>query len=88
MLAHPVHDITEIQQRQRYVRYFYDHEHTTAFRGLLRHVHDIPKMVSTILYKPLNPLIFVKLRTTLAVFLDQGTEGKLKAQLITALHYI
>ena len=74
MLGHPVHDIVEIQQRQRYVQYFCDHEQTHALHGLLRHVHDIPKMVSTILYKPLDPLIFVKLRATLAVFLDQGTE--------------
>src|SRR3989338_2129285 len=71
MLGHPVHDIVEIQQRQRYVQYFCDHTESHAFHSFLRHVHDIPKMVSTILYKPLNPLSFVKLRATLAVFLDQ-----------------
>lgn len=88
LLMHPIHDAAMLTQRQRHVSYFCDHADRHAIHSLLRHVHDIPKMVSTILYKPLNPLNFIKLRTTLAVFLDQGKEGKLKSQVIAALTHI
>jgi len=88
MLMHPIHDIAQLTQRQRYISYFSAHIDRTAIYNLLRQVHDVPKMVSTILYKPLNPLYFVKLRTTLAVFLDQGKDTKLKAEVIASLTYI
>lgn len=88
LLMHPIHDAAQLTQRQRYISYFVEHNDSAAIHMLLRQVHDIPKMVSTILYKPLNPLNFVKLRTTLAVFLDQWKDSKLKSQVISALTHI
>lgn len=85
---HPIHDVQVLRTRQRYVQYFCDHNDSQAIHSLLRQVHDIPKMVSTILYKPLNPMSFVKLRSTLAVFLDQSHDGKLKGHIVDALTYI
>ncbi len=88
LLMHPIHDVQTLRTRQRYVQYFCDHNDRQAIHSLLRQVHDIPKMVSTILYKPLHPLHFVKLRSTLAVFLDQSHDGKLKSQVISGLTHI
>jgi len=88
LLTHPIHDVQALRTRQSYVQYFCDHNDRQAIYHLLRQVHDIPKMVSTILYKPLNPLYFVKLRSTLAIFLDQTHDGKLKGQVMAGLTHI
>lgn len=88
LLTHPIHDVQVLRTRQSHIQYFCDHSDRQAIYHLLRQVHDIPKMVSTILYKPLNPLSFVKLRSTLAVFLDQTQDGKLKAQVMAGLTHI
>jgi len=88
LLVNPIHDVQALRTRQSHIQYFCDHTDRQSIYHLLRQVHDIPKMVSTILYKPLNPLFFVKLRSTLAVFLDQTQDGKLKAQVMAGLTHI
>jgi DNA mismatch repair protein MutS len=88
IISHPVHDMSVLAQRQQHIQYCIQHNDLHAMHQLLRQVHDIPKMVSTILYKQLTPLSFVKLRSTLAIFLDERDNTKLLREVIVLLQRI
>jgi DNA mismatch repair protein MutS len=88
ILSHPVHDMSVLTQRQQQIQYCLQHNDLYVMHQLLRQVHDIPKMVSTILYKQLTPVSFVKLRSTLAIFLDERHNPKLLREVIVLLQRI
>jgi len=86
VLSKPLSDINKIELRQSYIKYFLIQENLDDMYKILWDVHDISKMLSTIIYKPSHPLYFIKLRSTLAVFFEQSNHNsKLRSWLVASL---
>jgi len=72
MLANPINDLEQINRRLGHIsRLQTTLEHTKYIHTALNHVLDIPKIVTAILYKKLSPTAFVKLRSTIRIFLEK-----------------
>jgi DNA mismatch repair protein MutS len=72
VLSNPMHTLPLLQERQQHIIRYQAHPHAKELLKQLNETFDIHKLVSTILYRKLTPLPFVKLRTTLGVFFDTG----------------
>ncbi len=70
-LTNPIKDPEQLQRRLNMIEnYFTDQEKSKHIHQLLSSVRDIPKLVTTILYKKLLPNTFIKLRSTLRIFFE------------------
>ncbi len=71
VLTNPIKDREQLQRRLNTIaRYFDQQEFSKNIYELLTHVRDIPKLVTTVLYKKIVPNTFIKLRSTLRIFFD------------------
>ncbi|MCX6825009.1 MAG: hypothetical protein NTY80_02180 [candidate division SR1 bacterium] len=84
IITNPIKDIVQINWRLNTIKKYlndgmierlidgniYKEEKSKRIHQLLTHVRDIPKLVSTILYKKLLPNTFIKLRATLRIFFE------------------
>jgi len=73
LLANPITNIAALNQRFAHISWYMDHwQEAGIIHNHLTHVSDIPKIISTLLYRKLLPSGFIKLRATLALFLEQS----------------
>ena len=70
LLTNPTHTLPVLQQRQAHIARYQQHENSREILKTLGQSFDINKLLSTILYRKLSPIPFLKLRTTLGLFLD------------------
>jgi DNA mismatch repair protein MutS len=70
LLTNPIHTLSLLQERQSHIMRYQEHPHAKELLKQLYETFDIHKLLSTILYRKLTPLPFVKLRTTLGIFFD------------------
>ncbi len=72
-LTNPIKDLEQLQRRLDMIENFFsDQEKSKHIHQLLANVRDIPKLVTTILYKKLLPNTFIKLRSTLRIFFENA----------------
>jgi DNA mismatch repair protein MutS len=68
VLLHPTQDLHTLTSRQQHIKNYtqrsWDAKH---IQMVLRHMVDMPKIISTLLYKKSSPLIFWKLRYALSL---------------------
>lgn len=76
-LANPINDLSEIQRRQHYISHYQELEYSKEILKKLNETFDLQKLTSTILYKKLSPIPFLKLRTTLKIFFDNSDNSQL-----------
>ncbi len=70
-LTNPIKNLEQLQRRLDMIeKYFSDQEKSKNIHHFLCNVRDIPKLVTTILYKKLLPNTFIKLRSTLRIFFE------------------
>lgn len=70
-LTNPIKSLEQLQRRLDMIeKYFSDQEKSKNIHHFLCNVRDIPKLVTTILYKKLLPNTFIKLRSTLRIFFE------------------
>lgn len=71
VLTNPIKDISQLQWRLNTIENYYNKEQESKnIHQLLNNVRDIPKLVSSILYKKLLPNTFIKLRATIRIFFE------------------
>jgi len=71
MLANPTKDLEDLNRRLDNIQhYFKDLSLARNINHSLGQVMDIPKMISSLLYKKLTPLTFLKLRNTFQILLE------------------
>ena len=80
LLSNPIHTLPLLQERQNHIARYQTHPHTKQFLKELNATFDIHKLLSTILYRKLTPIPFIKLRTTLGIFFD--TASTIKQELL------
>ena len=69
LLMNPINDKIELERRINNIQYYADDlVKTKNIHKIFSEVLDIQKIVSTILYKKLNPAIFIKFRYVLKIF--------------------
>jgi DNA mismatch repair protein MutS len=74
LLINPINDNIELEKRTNNIQYYIDDlENTKNIHNIFSVVLDIQKIVSTILYKKLNPSIFIKLRYVFKIFFENNT---------------
>jgi DNA mismatch repair protein MutS len=73
LLANPIHTLPILQERHRHIIRYQQHPHAKLLLKQLNETFDLHKLLSTILYKKLNPTPFIKLRDTLGIFFDKET---------------
>lgn len=64
-MANPVNDLSILNYRLGKIEYFFEKEESKKIHQFLGGFFDIPKLLSLILYRKLNYVPFVKLRSTL-----------------------
>jgi len=81
ILANPINNIKEIHKRSDNIQYYQENSNTTThIHKILNHILDIPKIISTILYKKTLPSNFSRLRTTLQYFFHKTEEQNILIQ--------
>lgn len=70
ILANPTNDLAELKYRLGKIDQFVESEATRSIHQFLWGFFDLPKLLSLILYRKLNYIPFVKLRTTLRMALE------------------
>lgn len=72
ILANPSQDLEEINMRLGHIASYQTRlEQTKHIHATLHHVSDIPKLISTILYRKCSASLMVKLRATLRIFFQE-----------------
>lgn len=71
LLMNPINTLSILQERQRHIARYQQHQQTSELLKELGNSYDVNKLITTILYKKLHPIPFVKLRSTLALFFDE-----------------
>ena len=67
-LSNPINSLQEIQKRQNFIDHYQNVSHSSEIMKRLWDTFDLQKLTSSILYKKLNPIPFLKLRSTLKLF--------------------
>ena len=80
LLANPINVISDLNSRLSQIEKFIEDEETQKIHQFLWGFFDLSKILSLILYRKLNYVPFVKLRTTLKMAL-KGLEGKVLLEL-------
>ena len=74
VLLHPLKNQTELQSRYEHInRYCQQSKQAQAIQDVLRHMLDIPKIASSLLYKKHSPSTFGKLRYALHLIFQEGS---------------
>ena len=76
-LSNPVNSLTEIQRRQNLISHYQEVDYSKFILKKLWDSYDIQKLTSSIFYKKLNPIHFLKLRSTLDLFFWWNDESKI-----------
>ena len=76
-LANPINSIAEIQRRQSLICHYQESRYNKLILKKLSDTFDLQKLTSSILYKKLNPIHFLKLRSTLGLFFWDSDESKI-----------
>jgi len=77
ILANPQNDINKLNQRLENIEYYQNKiEITKNIHNILWNIIDIPKIISTILYRKLLASTFARLRTTLDIFFPDEIKNK------------
>ena len=82
ILSNPTNNKTELNWRLSHLERLFDDTKTSAIHQFFSAFFDIPKLLSLILYRKLNYIPFIKLRTTLWLALE-GLDGEILTQLKT-----
>lgn len=69
-LSNPINSLSELQKRQSYISHYQESDFSSLILKNLWNTFDLQKLISTILYKKVNPIPFLKLRSTLKIFFD------------------
>ena len=81
LLGHPTNDLQELEKRLGHISYYLQDQmirpqltggDTHKIHAILAWVSDIQKLLSTLVYKKLNPQVFIRLRATLRIFFDSA----------------
>lgn len=75
-LANPINSLTEIQRRQNLISHFQESPYNKMILKKLSNSFDLQKLISSIIYKKLSPIPFLKLRSTLDLFFWGTDESK------------
>ncbi|MBO7504780.1 hypothetical protein J6T66_01100 [bacterium] len=67
-LANPINSLPEIQRRQNLISHYQEIDYSKFILKKLGESYDLQKLTSSILYKKLSPIPFLKLRSTLNLF--------------------
>lgn len=76
-LSNPVNSLTEIQRRQNLISHYQEVDYSKFILKKLWDSYDIQKLTSSIFYKKLNPIHFLKLRSTLDLFFWWNDESEI-----------
>ncbi|MDR0860148.1 MAG: hypothetical protein LBO09_04110 [Candidatus Peribacteria bacterium] len=74
LLSNPIHTLPALQERQHHIARYQEHSHAREMLKKLGDSFDINKLLTTILYRKLSPIPFIKLRTTLGIFFSPLTK--------------
>lgn len=74
-LANPINSLSEIQRRQNLISHYQETDYSKFILKKLWDTFDLQKLTSSILYKKLSPIPFLKLRTTLNLFFKWDEES-------------
>lgn len=69
-MSNPINSLHVLQERQQHIARYLAHEEAHTLMKQLALTFDTTKLLSTIIYKKLHPLPFVKLRNTLNLFFN------------------
>lgn len=81
LLANPINDAAQLEQRLNHIDRYMQEDmirpqmtgiDTHRIHAILNNVSDIPKLMTTILYKKLTPNVFIRLRSTLRIFFENS----------------
>lgn len=76
-LANPINSLSEIQRRQNLISHYQEIDYSKFILKKLWDTFDLQKLTSSILYKKLSPIPFLKLRSTLNLFFWWNEESKI-----------
>lgn len=74
ILRYPIKDIDVIRDRQNHIEYYLWNSDCEYIHRELWLVCDIVRVVSTIIYRKLSPILFVRLRETLRIVFESKNE--------------
>ena len=74
-LANPINSLSEIQRRQNLISHYQETDSSKFILKKLSDTFDLQKLTSSILYKKLSPIPFLKLRSTLDLFFRWDEES-------------
>lgn len=73
LLMNPIKEKQKLENRINNIDYYLKNlENTKRINNVFWSVSDLQRIISTILYKKINPLVFVKLRSLLEMFFDKN----------------
>ena len=76
-LANPINSLSEIQRRQNLISHYQEIDYSKFILKKLGESYDLQKLTSSILYKKLSPIPFLKLRSTLNLFFWWNEESEI-----------
>jgi DNA mismatch repair ATPase MutS len=68
----PINDPEQLEWRFDHISSYLQNDTTPVLHHILGNISDIPKLITTILYKKLSPSTFVKLRATLRICFEDN----------------
>lgn len=74
LLSNPINSLNILQERQQHISRYLEHEEAHTIMKQLSLTFDINKLISTIVYRKLHPIPFIKLRNTLNIFFNMSYE--------------
>ena len=84
-LANPINSISDIQRRQNLISHYQEVDYSKLILKKLSETFDLQKITSSILYKKLSPIPFLKLRSTLNLFFWEWEESQILLKELTLL---
>ncbi len=84
IICNPTNDVTTLKKRLDKIQYFIDNPETNSqLIENIKKLHDIPKIISTLIYKKNSPLLREKLKNSLEIiFLDWEKNHSIINQII------
>ena len=76
-LSNPINSLSEIQRRQNLISHYQESNYSRFVLKKLWDTFDLQKLTSSIIYKKLNPIPFLKLRSTLNLFFWWNEESNI-----------
>ena len=73
LLSNPINTLPVLQERQQHILRYQNHPQSREILKILSQMFDLHKVLTTIIYKKLTPVPFIKLRNSLAAFFAPHT---------------